>query len=216
MEPQLPGPTKGATTDWTKCCLCQKVTDELLQCSAKSKRHDVGVRQGYSTLATNIMRFSELRELPMCIDVECLDDGSGIEATFTKNNAKWLKSCHTKFNTTKLKRAEKRKHDMDDSNIEEISVRKYTRQSSSHEVTSDFVFFCEKAKMQIQWNWQEAYGEDHFVIMLGGLHIEMAGLKVIGDWLEDSGWVEALVQAKVASAGTANSFVNVSHITRTR
>lgn len=39
-------------------------------------------------------------------------------------------------------------------------------------------------------------GEDHFVIMLGGLHIEMAGLKMIGDWLEDSGWVEALVQAK--------------------
>ncbi len=68
----------------------------------------------------------------------------------------------------------------------------------------------------IQWNWQETYGEYHFLIMLGGLHIGMAGLKVIGDWLEDSGWVEALVQAKVASAGTANSFVNVSHITRTR
>lgn len=24
----------------------------------------------------------------------------------------------------------------------------------------------------IQWNWQETYGEDHFVIMLGGLHID--------------------------------------------
>ncbi len=56
----------------------------------------------------------------MCIDVECFDDGSGIEATFTKNNAKWHKSCHTKFNTTKLKRAEKRQHNMDDSNIEEF------------------------------------------------------------------------------------------------
>ncbi len=41
----------------------------------------------------------------------------------------------------------------------------------------------------IQWNWPENYGEDHFVIVLGGLHIEMAGLKVIGDWLEDTGWV---------------------------
>ena len=27
------------------------------------------------------------------------------------------------------------------------------------------------------------------------------------DWLEDTGWVEALVQAKVASAGTADSFL---------
>ena len=46
---------------------------------------------------------------------------------------------------------------------------------------------------RIQWNWPEKYGENHFVIILGGLHIEMAGLKVIGNWLEDCGWVEALV-----------------------
>ena len=36
------------------------------------------------------------------------------------------------------------------------------------------------------------------------------------DWLEDTGWVEALVQAKVASADTADSFLKVSRITRTR
>ena len=36
-------------------------------------------------------------------------------------------------------------------------------------------------------------GENHFVIILGGLHIEMAGLKMIGNWLDDCGWVEALV-----------------------
>lgn len=41
--------------------------------------------------------------------------------------------------------------------------------------------------------------------MLGGLHIEMAGLKLIRDWLEDSGWVEPLVQAKLASSGIADS-----------
>ena len=65
----------------------------------------------------------------------------------------------------------------------------------------------------IQWKW---HGEDRFVLILGGLHIEMAGLKVIGDWLEDCGWVEAIVQAKIASEGTADSFVKVSHVTRTR
>ena len=69
---------------------------------------------------------------------------------------------------------------------------------------------------KIQWNWPENYGENQFVIVLGGLHIEMAGLKVIGDWLEDIVWVEALVQAKVASAGTADSFLKASHVTRTR
>lgn len=31
---------------------------------------------------------------------------------------------------------------------------------------------------QIQWTWPTTLGEDHFVVMLGGLHIEMAILKV--------------------------------------
>lgn len=30
----------------------------------------------------------------------------------------------------------------------------------------------------IQWTWPDTHGEDHFVIMLGGLHIEMTVLKV--------------------------------------
>lgn len=68
----------------------------------------------------------------------------------------------------------------------------------------------------IQWNWPDTYGEKHFITILGGLHLEMAALNVIGDWLEDSGWVEVLVQAKVASTGTAESFLKASHVTRTR
>ncbi|XP_045131595.1 uncharacterized protein LOC123516404 [Portunus trituberculatus] len=69
---------------------------------------------------------------------------------------------------------------------------------------------------EIQWTWPEKYGEAKFVMVLGGLHTEMATMKVLGDWLEDSGWVEALVQAKVASPGTADSFLKAAHVTRTR
>ena len=29
---------------------------------------------------------------------------------------------------------------------------------------------------QIKWNWQTTHGENHFVVMFGGLHIEMATL----------------------------------------
>ena len=49
-----------------------------------------------------------------------------------------------------------------------------------------------------------------------GLHIEMATLKLLGDWLEDSGWTNALVQAGIASLGTSKSYINVSHVTKTR
>ena len=37
---------------------------------------------------------------------------------------------------------------------------------------------------QIQWNLPELYGEDKYVVMLGSLHIEIAGLKMIGNLLE--------------------------------
>ena len=37
-----------------------------------------------------------------------MDEGSGIEQTFVRGKARWHKSCNTKFNITKLKRAEKR------------------------------------------------------------------------------------------------------------
>ena len=34
----------------------------------------------------------------------------------------------------------------------------------------------------VQWNWKEEYGEDKFVAMMGPLHIEMAFMKVIGNF----------------------------------
>ena len=69
---------------------------------------------------------------------------------------------------------------------------------------------------QIQWSWPDIYGEDQFVMMFGGLHIEMASLKGLGDILKGSYWTEALVQAGVASSGKADSFLKASHVTRTR
>ena len=69
---------------------------------------------------------------------------------------------------------------------------------------------------QIQWTWREKYGEDKFVIMFGGLHIEMAALRSVGSLLEGSGWTSAIVEAGVASSGTAESFLSAGNVTRTR
>ena len=52
--------------------------------------------------------------------------------------------------------------------------------------------------------------------MFGGLHIEMAAFKVLGEWLEASGWTHALTQADIASSGTADSILKASHVTKTR
>ena len=45
---------------------------------------------------------------------------------------------------------------------------------------------------QIQWNWPDTFKESKFVLVLGSLHIEMAVMKIIGDWLEGSGWTTTL------------------------
>lgn len=51
------------------------------------------------------------------------------------------------------------------------------------------------------------------VVMFGWL--EMVALKMLGDWLRGSGWVQALVQTEIAMTGTADSFLRTAHITRT-
>ena len=67
-----------------------------------------------------------------------------------------------------------------------------------------------------QWNWPDTHGEDKFIAIFGGLHIEMAMWTTYGNYLEGSGWTSALTQAGIASTGTADSFLKASHLTRTR
>ena len=69
---------------------------------------------------------------------------------------------------------------------------------------------------QIQWDWPDLYGENKFIVMFGGLHIEMACFKILGDILRDSGWTSALTEADIATPGTADSFLACSNVPRTR
>lgn len=69
---------------------------------------------------------------------------------------------------------------------------------------------------QLQYTLPETYGEHKIFIMMGGLHVEMAALKVIGQWLKESGWTEALVEARVTTQGRSQSMLQVSNVSRTR
>lgn len=46
---------------------------------------------------------------------------------------------------------------------------------------------------RLHWNFPESLGEDHYVLLMGALHIEMAILHrpMIDSWLQDSGWLFA-------------------------
>ena len=78
----------------------------------------------------------------MPIDLECLDEESGIEATLMTHKAMWHKSCCSKFNTTKLQRAEKRKSSIEDTKHDNVAVRKFPCHSVSHDIAKDTCFFC--------------------------------------------------------------------------
>ena len=67
----------------------------------------------------------------------------------------------------------------------------------------------------VQWSWPQLLGEGFFVVMFGGLHIEMALWSTTGDFLDSSGWTTALCEADIATSGVADSFLMVSHLTRT-
>jgi hypothetical protein len=170
MDCQHPGPSRESVvkTDWNRCILCQEVTSEILQCPAESKRHDVGIGQGYSTLSSNIVRFSELCELPMPIDLGRLDEGSGMEGTLLEHKAKWHKSCRTKFNVTKLVRAEKRKLSNEDSDPDYTIPRKNTRRSGSRQAhTTNVCFFVKMhqhrnhSMRHLRFTWTIVYGSVH-------------------------------------------------------
>jgi hypothetical protein len=68
----------------------------------------------------------------------------------------------------------------------------------------------------IQWKWPTVYGDDKFVVMFGGLHLEMTMWNTVGDLLDGSGWTTILTEAEVASSGVAQGLLKASHLTRTR
>lgn len=78
---------------------CQKDTSEPLKCPLDS--HDPGGKT--DVYSSNVQQFRDINALPTSI---CF--GSDVTASnFEMNSASWHKSCHLKFNNTKLARAKK-------------------------------------------------------------------------------------------------------------
>ena len=67
---------------------------------------------------------------------------------------------------------------------------------------------------QIQWKWSGIYGQNEYLIMMGGLHIEIAVLKVLVDWLKKSGWTYLISAANVTTEERAESLLNGTHVSR--
>ena len=60
------------------------------------------------------------------------------------------------------------------------------------------------------------WGNKDVIWMMELLHIEMAYVSAIGDWIDGSGWVEAFQKAHISTPGPAESFLSGSKVKRTR
>ena len=105
MANSSPAPAKWQT-DWSKCCLCQKETQEVLKAPPTRYSSD---QDGYSMISMNIPLFYEINDLPIILDPARLDEGGGIDGTLRRNKAMYHQSCRLLFNNTKLDRAKKRR-----------------------------------------------------------------------------------------------------------
>ncbi|KAG0715860.1 hypothetical protein GWK47_010980 [Chionoecetes opilio] len=135
-------------TDWSLCFICQKTTPESLTSPSQNTRQDKGC--SYSILAGHLRRFNELGLLPNSFLLSRLDEGSGVEAALSANNARYHKTCRLRYNKTKLDRAEKRHLKIGANEEEEVAARKRTRylsRPSSTETKHQELkcFFCGEA-----------------------------------------------------------------------
>ena len=67
---------------------------------------------------------------------------------------------------------------------------------------------------QLQWCYPDQCRT--LFIMLGPLHIEMAFMSAIGDWVKGSGWPDIFNRAKLSTVGRVENFLVGNKVKRTR
>ena len=89
------------------CVNCQQETAEKLVDPALGKHRESDKQCGYTLFAQNIWDFRETNCLPQEANIERFDNGEYIENTLQANKAVWQKTYRNRFDTHKVKCAQK-------------------------------------------------------------------------------------------------------------
>ena len=123
--------------DWNKCIICQQDKSEPLRCPMQTPGTSYEkMTDAYESFLTNIKQFQDINALPTKLSFPC-DYSAGDLAT---HNASWHKSCHLKYNNSKLAKAKKRSISITSSD----DLRTPQRKRQAMEVNS--CLFCEKGQ----------------------------------------------------------------------
>ena len=79
-------------------------------------------------------------------------------------------------------------------------------------ITGDQLVYAVGKQVQLMYLLES----DKLIWMMGPLHIEMAFISAIGDWLEESGWVNIFIRSKINTLGRIESFLDGTSVKRSR
>uniref|UniRef100_UPI00358EABF1 uncharacterized protein n=1 Tax=Myxine glutinosa TaxID=7769 RepID=UPI00358EABF1 len=120
--------------NWHHCVICQRDTAEPLKCPLQSPGTSGDKTDAYTSFLTNVEQFRAIGALP----AELYFGSDETVDNFASHSASWHKSCHLKFNNSKLARAKtKREHNPDD---------EQKRHSKRKALNVQKCFFCEKGE----------------------------------------------------------------------
>ena len=151
-------------TNYELCALCQKEIDDVKM--NPSERKGLNRASGYATLARNIPEFNKIGKMPLDLDIDRINDGSGIENTLQKNKAFYHKSCHKQFCNMKLERAQKQacKRKIEDIDTENSSPVKTRRILNSTPTSKKrLCFFCEECNGKEDFHEVQTFQVDESV-----------------------------------------------------
>ena len=106
--------------NWDRCVICQHDTAEPLKCPLKSPRTSVDKACAYTSFLTNVEQFRNIGALP----VKLYFGSDETVENFVSHSASWHKSCHLKFNNSKLAKTNKKREPNPDGEEKRPSKRK--------------------------------------------------------------------------------------------
>lgn len=91
------------STNWNLCFICQ---DDIRNLKVVDPRNKISsdINEVYEKLVENICKLSSDNNLPETLNLERINDGSGILTTFKENNPIWHTSCFRPFESYRFKR----------------------------------------------------------------------------------------------------------------
>jgi len=112
--------------DWNLCVICQEKTTESLKCPLNTHDPRCDKADAYSSFLSNVAQFQAIGALPVKLQFACnVED-------FVTNSASWHKSCHLKFNNSKLAKAKKRHSTTEDTETTKRTCKREPLRPRSH------------------------------------------------------------------------------------